>query len=155
MTAAVACHQCEGAPCLEVCPVNAIVREHSSIHVHEQECVGCRLCAIACPFGAIHPSGTSIAGVAGFAEETPIHPKSLSSLLVWDPGVYTCAVKCDLCYFDEQGPNCVRACPTRALALVTGETAEELACAKRDRAAVEGAACAGADEPGRGEGAAL
>lgn len=137
VTAAVACHQCEGAPCLEVCPVNAIVRENNMIHVHEQTCVGCRLCAIACPFGAIHPTGTTIAGYAGMAEETPIHPKNMSDLLTWDPGVYTCAVKCDLCFFDPQGPNCVRACPTRALSYVTGQDDAELAEAKRTRAANE------------------
>jgi formate hydrogenlyase subunit 2 len=28
------------------------------------------------------------------------------------------AVKCDLCSFDEQGPACVRTCPTKALILV-------------------------------------
>jgi formate hydrogenlyase subunit 2 len=28
------------------------------------------------------------------------------------------AVKCDLCHFDEQGPACVRTCPTKALLLV-------------------------------------
>lgn len=27
-------------------------------------------------------------------------------------------MKCDLCSFDEQGPACVRTCPTKALILV-------------------------------------
>ena len=63
ISAALACHHCEGAPCAEVCPVNAIEHDGDRIHVKEQECIGCRLCAIACPFGAIHPDGTSIAGV--------------------------------------------------------------------------------------------
>lgn len=34
------------------------------------------------------------------------------------PGVRAIAVKCDLCHFDEQGPACVRTCPTNALLLV-------------------------------------
>jgi formate hydrogenlyase subunit 2 len=34
------------------------------------------------------------------------------------PGIRAVAVKCDLCSFDEQGPACVRTCPTKALILV-------------------------------------
>ena len=37
----------------------------------------------------------------------------------WVPGVRAIAVKCDLCSFDEQGPACVRMCPTKALHLVS------------------------------------
>ncbi|ECM2129481.1 4Fe-4S dicluster domain-containing protein, partial [Salmonella enterica subsp. enterica serovar Agona] len=42
----------------------------------------------------------------------------VSTLLDWVPGVRAIAVKCDLCSFDEQGPACVRMCPTKALHLV-------------------------------------
>ncbi|MGS3108729.1 hypothetical protein AB2881_32410, partial [Escherichia coli] len=42
----------------------------------------------------------------------------VSSLLDWVPGVRAIAVKCDLCHFDDQGPACVRTCPTNALMLV-------------------------------------
>jgi hydrogenase-4 component A len=117
VTAAVTCHQCEGAPCLAVCPVDAIVRTDEAVVVNEQACIGCKLCAIVCPFGAIHPAGTSTAGVAGIAFETPSQPRGTSPLLAWSIGVYTCAVKCDLCstYDPEGGPHCVRACPTNAL----------------------------------------
>lgn len=117
VTAAVTCHQCEGAPCLAVCPVDAIARTDEAVVVNEQACIGCKLCAIVCPFGAIHPAGTSTAGVAGIAFETPSQPRGTSPLLAWSIGVYTCAVKCDLCstYDPEGGPHCVRACPTNAL----------------------------------------
>ena len=117
VTAAVTCHQCEGAPCLAVCPVEAIMRTDEAVDVNEQACIGCKLCAIVCPFGAIHPAGTSTAGVAGIAFETPSQPRGTSPLLAWSIGVYTCAVKCDLCstYDPEGGPHCVRACPTNAL----------------------------------------
>jgi Fe-S-cluster-containing hydrogenase component 2 len=40
------------------------------------------------------------------------------SLLAWSIGQKTVAVKCDLCYFREQGPACVEACPHQALHLV-------------------------------------
>ncbi|MDO4289716.1 MAG: 4Fe-4S dicluster domain-containing protein [Eggerthellaceae bacterium] len=116
LSASVTCHHCEGAPCSLVCPVGAITKENGSVHINEQTCVGCRLCACVCPFGAIHPSGTSIAGVAGIKFDTPTFPKATSSLLTWEIGVYTRAVKCDLCAYDpEGGPHCVAACPTGAL----------------------------------------
>ena len=67
VTAALTCHQCEGAPCLAVCPVDAIRRTDDAVIVNEQTCIGCKLCAVVCPFGAIHPSGTSTAGVAGIS----------------------------------------------------------------------------------------
>ena len=143
VTAALTCHQCEDAPCLAVCPVGAIVHEDTYVHVLEQQCVGCRMCAVVCPFGAIHPSGTSVAGVAGTAYDTPVHAPTLSDLLTWDPGVYTCAVKCDLCSYDPAGPHCVSACPTKALRLVTEEAGSSLADAKRLRAADAAGSIAG------------
>jgi Fe-S-cluster-containing hydrogenase component 2 len=42
------------------------------------------------------------------------------SLLNWESGQKTVAVKCDLCDFREEGPACVGACPHQALRLVTG-----------------------------------
>ncbi len=41
------------------------------------------------------------------------------SLLKWNIGQKTVAVKCDLCYFRPEGPACVSACPHQALILVT------------------------------------
>ncbi len=120
VTASITCHHCEGAPCLAVCPVNAITHEGDRIKVNEQTCIGCKLCACVCPFGAIHPSGTGIDGVAGICNNIPNMPESTSSMLKWEIGVPTCAVKCDLCAYDpELGPHCVAVCPTKALSLVT------------------------------------
>lgn len=135
VSAAVTCHHCEGAPCLQVCPVNAIDRKDGAVRVNEQHCVGCKLCAIVCPFGAIHPAGTSIAGVAGVKVSTPTFPASLDPLLQWEAGVYTCAVKCDLCGFDEAGPRCVRACPTDALSYVEPRDIDDAGREKRLQAA--------------------
>lgn len=41
-TTAVACHQCEDAPCANVCPVDAISREHGHIFVEQTRCIGCK-----------------------------------------------------------------------------------------------------------------
>ena len=51
----VVCHQCEDAPCQRVCPVNALPRNplHQVIEVDYDRCIGCRICVLACPFGAM------------------------------------------------------------------------------------------------------
>lgn len=135
VSAAVTCHHCEGAPCLQVCPVNAIEKDNGTVRVNEQHCIGCKLCAIVCPFGAIHPSGTSIAGVAGVKVDTPTFAANLDPLLQWEVGVYTRAVKCDLCSYDEAGPHCVSACPTKALSLVESRDVDDAVKGKRIYAA--------------------
>ena len=73
-------------------------------------------------------------------DPTPSYPKSLSSLLTWAPGQYTCAVKCDLCAFDPDGPYCVAACPTKALTVMGGAADRELDEAKRLRSIENGPA---------------
>ncbi|ENN96499.1 carbon monoxide dehydrogenase iron sulfur subunit CooF1 [Methanocaldococcus villosus KIN24-T80] len=47
------CFHCEKAPCLEVCPENAIERINNKVVIIKDKCIGCGLCALACPFGAI------------------------------------------------------------------------------------------------------
>lgn len=83
------CHQCEDAPCVPVCPVNATYRDPDGLVVIDQkECIACGRCVKACPYGAryINP----IADVAD---------------------------KCDLCESrrkDGLQPACVEVCPTQA-----------------------------------------
>ena len=48
------CFQCEEAWCLSACPVEAITISHVGAKiVVENQCVGCKLCTIACPYGTI------------------------------------------------------------------------------------------------------
>ncbi|MBI3075450.1 MAG: 4Fe-4S dicluster domain-containing protein [Deltaproteobacteria bacterium] len=49
------CFQCNEAWCMTACPVNAIAinRDTRAKVVLDQACVGCGLCAIACPFGTV------------------------------------------------------------------------------------------------------
>jgi anaerobic carbon-monoxide dehydrogenase iron sulfur subunit len=50
------CTQCAEAWCQQACPVNAITTDPLSLVkvVHENLCVGCKVCTIACPFGTIN-----------------------------------------------------------------------------------------------------
>jgi hydrogenase-4 component A len=118
ITAPVLCRHCEDAPCARVCPVDAIKLAGDQVELNEQKCIGCKMCAIACPFGAITPSGTPVSGVAGIKVGHPTESAALDPLLAWSIGVKTVAVKCDLCSFQKAGPECVRVCPTDALGVV-------------------------------------
>ncbi|MBK5960045.1 hydrogenase [Rhodoplanes elegans] len=124
-TAPVVCRHCEDAPCARVCPVGAIVRADGAVLIDEKTCIGCKMCALACPFGAIAPSGTPISGVAGLRVAHPARSQALDPILAFDLGVKSVAVKCDLCRFQAQGPECTRVCPTDALALVDGDALRE------------------------------
>jgi hydrogenase-4 component A len=48
------------------------------------------------------------------------------------------AVKCDLCYFREEGPACVIACPHKALVFVDEQVPEPLVARMKETANVTG-----------------
>lgn len=102
------CRHCEDAPCVAVCPTEAIHRmsDGGPVLIDEERCIGCRMCLIACPFGVISTSR--------------------------DGGA---VVKCDLCIERQeagQEPACVTACPTQAIRFVDIEEAQR----QKRRAAV-------------------
>ena len=90
-TTAVGCHQCEDAPCANVCPTHAISLTAGAWLVEQTRCIGCKSCMVACPFGAMQ-----VRLVGSRAQ----------------------ALKCDLCVQREGGQACVEACPTHALRCV-------------------------------------
>jgi carbon-monoxide dehydrogenase iron sulfur subunit len=51
----VMCFQCDKPYCANICPTGAIVRDSASgtVTVIKQKCMGCKLCAMACPFGNV------------------------------------------------------------------------------------------------------
>lgn len=85
----VVCMQCEDpAPCIEVCPVDALYRdeETNAVLCDDSKCVGCGLCAEECPIGAIKIS----------KENKKV-------------------IKCDLC---GGNPECIKVCPNNAITFV-------------------------------------
>jgi len=88
------CRQCEDAPCVRVCPTGATYRTETYTAVDQRLCIGCRLCMMVCPFGAIRVTNATVGGREKRA-----------------------ALKCDLCVDRPGGPACVEACPTQALSL--------------------------------------
>lgn len=84
------CKHCVDAPCLDVCPTNAIIRtEFDTVYINESACNGCRDCIAACPFGVIHMSENR-----------------------------NVAQKCTFCYDRLQNnlvPACAQACPTDSI----------------------------------------
>ena len=88
------CHQCGNAPCQKACPVDAIVtNDQGIVMVVQENCIGCRVCVDACPFGAM-----------AFDETSAL------------------AMNCDVCVHRlavGKQPACVTVCDTRCIS-VTG-----------------------------------
>ncbi len=48
------CRKCEDAPCMEVCPADALEKdENGIINRHTNLCVSCKSCVTICPFGTM------------------------------------------------------------------------------------------------------
>ncbi|MFQ3381577.1 hypothetical protein JOW62_04315 [Escherichia coli] len=76
-------------------------------------CTGCNTCLAAC---------SDVHKTQGLQQHPRLALAKTSTLLRWEPGVQTVAVKCDLCDFLPEGPACVRACPNQALRLITDDS---------------------------------
>lgn len=105
----VQCQQCDNAPCVKVCPVQATWKEKDGIVVVDYNwCIGCRYCEAACPYHARRFNWT--------APEIPadeINPEqSYLSNRIRPQGVVE---KCTYCLHrtrEGRNPACLEACPT-------------------------------------------
>jgi carbon-monoxide dehydrogenase iron sulfur subunit len=100
VTMPVQCRQCEDAPCAFACPTGSIRQEDGMVVIREKNCVGCKVCVMVCPFGAISVKPESDSVTDGRTNR----------------GV---ARKCDLCATTgRELPACMEACPTKAISLI-------------------------------------
>lgn len=114
VSAVIVCRHCEDAPCANVCKASAIKRIEGRVEVDPRLCIGCRLCLMACPFGAIEfTSEDSRADRLLVAQSAS--PRQTKT--AWR------ASKCDLCKNQPSGPACVQNCPEKALRLVDATSA--------------------------------
>ncbi len=84
------CNQCEDAPCMKICPTNALFRsDNGVVDFQDDNCIGCKSCMNACPYDALY-----------------INPATNT------------AHKCNMCNHRlEVGlePSCQIVCPTEAI----------------------------------------
>ncbi|MBE3573366.1 MAG: (2Fe-2S)-binding protein [Moorella humiferrea] len=128
-TMPIQCRHCEDAPCARVCPVKAIEIRDNMVVLNEGLCIGCKMCALVCPFGCIEFQGT--------LEGAGLINPHLSPLLNGAVGQKPMAIKCDLCAFADEGPACVRVCPNGALRVVEAEEMERMSELKRSASVTE------------------
>ncbi|HET9992829.1 MAG TPA: 4Fe-4S binding protein [Kofleriaceae bacterium] len=115
------CRTCVDARCLSPCEHDAIKRNPSTgeIQIVEDRCIGCSLCALSCPYGAIDIVNVAEPEMPTF---NPVLKARLEkgNKLAFGPGkgrkapARRIASKCDHCagYGDQA---CVSACPTGSL----------------------------------------
>lgn len=120
VSAPVQCHHCENAPCVNVCPTNALIYKDNTVQIVASRCIGCQSCVLACPFGAMQVIEQEI-------QVADLGPKSVKKTV-------RIAHKCDLCIDIKDGPQCVKVCPTKALHLIESQDMTEKVKEKQEKA---------------------
>ena len=84
------CNHCDDAPCVNICPTQALHRlDNGIVDFDNRRCIGCKACMQACPYDALYI----------------------------DPNTHT-AAKCNYCAHrieKQLEPACVNVCPTQAI----------------------------------------
>ena len=115
----VSCMHCEDPACMKVCPAKAISHGPAGeVLVDHKKCIGCRMCAAACPYGAPMFNADGLGEKDWFGGKMPLAPAPEREWVVRTPGK---AEHCTLCtHRTSKGlpPACVAACATGALTFV-------------------------------------
>jgi len=106
------CRHCSPAPCMQVCPTNALFRdeETGTVAIDYKMCISCGVCAMACPFGIIQFQNVFQTG-----SDREVN------------------AKCDNCIIrqkDGRIPACAEACKTGALEF--GDANELIRVSRKD-----------------------
>lgn len=109
VSAPIQCRHCEDAPCAKSCPNSCITNNNGVVDIDTENCIGCKACMMACPFGAMDI----------VSEKRMV------------------ANKCDLCSKNQDSPACINVCPTQALKLISPEIIKESVDKKRKISAKE------------------
>ncbi len=88
----ISCRHCDEPFCVNACMTDAMKKIDGKVLCDERLCVGCFMCVMVCPYGALFES----------SEGGKV-------------------IKCDLCV-DLDEPACVSACPTKALSYIDVST---------------------------------
>ena len=109
----VLCNHCDDAPCAHACPSGATwVRADGLVMVDREKCIGCRACAVACPYMNRHYIEKGLLEL-GYSTDS-LSPYEAVKFTDFEEGTMT---KCTLCaHRVDQGlePACVVTCPTDA-----------------------------------------
>jgi len=83
------CRHCDDPKCVKACMSGAMTKEPVSGHIlyDKDQCAACFMCVMNCPYGILKPDRETGKQV----------------------------VKCDFCADDNSDPNCVKACPVKAI----------------------------------------
>jgi len=83
------CRHCDEPECANACVSGAMTKDPETgiVSYDKDQCAACFVCVMSCPYGVLKPDRVSNSMV----------------------------IKCDFCKDDEEGQNCVRACPREAI----------------------------------------
>ena len=83
------CRHCSSPECVGACMSGALKKDPQTGHVQYdgERCGSCFMCVMSCPYGNIKPDRLSRSKI----------------------------IKCDFCKDRDEGPNCVKSCPKKAL----------------------------------------
>lgn len=112
----VRCHQCDPAPCCNICPTGALQQdEDGRIVMHDEKCVACEMCINVCPYGTI--------SLDALRKDSEQENEDMPACVLPEKQV---AVRCDMCHSwrmvnGKKVTACMEACPVGALYLVEAD----------------------------------
>jgi molybdopterin-containing oxidoreductase family iron-sulfur binding subunit len=109
----VLCNHCEDAPCVDVCPTGASVKQANGIvTIDASICIGCRYCMVACPYNVRQFIGSEPQGY--FPDKGGLNAYEKVMYATHEVGTVEKCSFCAVRVADGQLPACVLTCPGQA-----------------------------------------